>query len=215
MIMFLKSKGGYVIALVIAILASLLGIHLVTRLDTLTKENQALSQNKKLGSQILTIEKKKTGELSAKVEALNVDYKGAKALLHSKDEYLVHIVRDYEIKLKNLRTAVNVQTKLETQIVTVIKDTVIQDTTVRKISYEDPWFSVHGIIKGDKIALVPSFRNEQEIITHMERTKKRFMLDFFPPKQMVVEVINKNPHCTVHSLKAVVSNPRKKIFGLF
>jgi hypothetical protein len=222
------NKGiGYVIALVLAILGSLIGIHLVSTVDTLKKENFALSKDKEIRTQSLLVERKRSGELSAKVEALNVDYKGAKALLHSKDDYLVQIVRDYEIKLKDLRTAVNVKSSIEREIKTQLrnsslkklspKGTNLNDSSidVKTFEYIDEWTTVKGIIKGDSITIRPTFKNDQDILTHMQRIKKRYWLDFFPPKQMMVEVINRNPYSSVYSLKAIVSNPRKKFLGIF
>jgi hypothetical protein len=219
-------KGaGFVVIIILLVIASLIGITLVATNDKLKSENEALSKDKILTNQKLIVEKKRSGQLSAKNVALNINLAGTKALLEAKDDYLLRLVNDYDIKPKNLRTAVNVKSKLEAEITAKLDDSVINkldplglpiDTVKVKIfHYKDDWLTARGIIRGDSIMIQPTFKNDQDIITHMERKEKRAWWDLLPGKQLMVEVVNRNPYSSVTSLKAIVSTPRKKILGIF
>jgi hypothetical protein len=184
-----------------------------------------VEKNNQLSSQLITFQGKNK-ELHTKTQAVETDIRGLKALADSKDVLIQRIKNDYEIKLKNVRAAAEMESEIggEFQDVFVDIDTIrvldtLRDTVTTKIVRgfvrEEEWFRMRAVLNGDTLVYFPVFVNKQDVIFHDDRIPKRFALDFFPPKRLYVEVTHLNPYVDVKKLRAFSSKKRGLLARLF
>jgi hypothetical protein len=177
---------------------------LLNSIEKVKEQKAALMMDKIIASDSLVKVVDELGREHAKAYVLEVTNNGLNALIDSKDQYILNILNQNDIKKKNLLSATHLETVTKKTFTIPLKPNPSDSIPFRKqIEYSDPWFSISGLVTSDSVTITPAFLNTQDIIFHRERRKKKYLFDWIRPKVLTAEVINHNPYSSTKSLKVV------------
>lgn len=106
-------------------------------------------------------------------------------------------LKDMDIKIKNVETIQNINTITKTNVNTVLRDTIIQDTSIVKVAtYKDVWTDFKLLIIDDSIHSSIQTRDSLFIVLNKyPRTFKEWITA--QPKQVRSTVKNYNPNSII------------------
>lgn len=111
-------------------------------------------------------------------------------------------LRENNIKPKNIKQATKTTLKDSLNIITVIKDSTIQDTiTIQCIDYKDTYNQLYGCIQKDTANYTLII---QDTLTHIisNQPTKRFLFIKYK-KELKLTTINKNPNIKYNSITVI------------
>lgn len=116
---------------------------------------------------------------------------------HSDDANLIK-----QLKGEKVHTVIKPEIRTEYKIKTQLKDSIVYKDTLKNFYYNDKWCNINGQLNKDSVAL--SIKSYDELLIVESLQKKKFLffklpISIFGYKRKVVNVISKNPNCTIIS----------------
>lgn len=160
-----------------------------------------LEKDRLAGNQQALLEKAEyyeteAGKSAASVQRLQLSYS------ELKDNYsqMCKVADDLRIKLKRIEAATTTQTKMEVDVQTKVRDTIIIRDTLPplkqlSIEWKDPWITVTGGLVGKDLKL--NISSVDTLTQIVYRVPKRFWFIKYGTKAIRQEIVSSNPHTKI------------------
>ena len=124
----------------------------------------------------------------------------SKSELEKNYSSLADEIHDMGIKLKRVEAAAAASTFTNVQIITKVRDSLIyvRDSTgihvdsVKRLSWQDPWVTLSGELRGDD--LTASIESRDTLFQVIHRVPKKFLFFRWGTKELRQEIKTSNPH---------------------
>jgi len=156
--------------------------------------------NFRITQDTLTFIRAKNGDMMARIEALQFSEKELKT--YNKD--LTKRLKERDIRIKDLQTALNISSQTEVDITIPRRDTMIKLQPVSMGTYKDKWNSLTGVITKDSINFRFSATDSLYIYHHIQ--KHKFLCIRWGKKAEWWDISNKNPFIKISGFKVVQVN---------
>lgn len=124
----------------------------------------------------------------------------SKSELEKNYSSLADEIHDMGIKLKRVEAAAAASTFTNVQIITKVRDSLIyvRDSSgihvdsVKRLSWQDPWVTLSGELRGDD--LTASIESRDTLFQVIHRVPKKFLFFRWGTKELRQEIKTSNPH---------------------
>lgn len=124
----------------------------------------------------------------------------SKSELEKNCSSLADEIHDMGIKLKRVEAAAAASTFTNVQIITKVRDSLIyvRDSSgihidsVKRLSWQDPWVTLSGELRGDD--LTASIESRDTLFQVIHRVPKKFLFFRWGTKELRQEIKTSNPH---------------------
>ncbi|MBP5694102.1 MAG: hypothetical protein J6X03_01425 [Bacilli bacterium] len=111
-----------------------------------------------------------------------------------------------KLKADKAQTIIKTETKIEYEIKTEIRDSIIYKDTLKAFQYHDKWTDVIGLLDKDSVDL--QIKNKEELMLVESLQRKKFLFFKLPVwlfgyKHKTLDVVSKNPNTTIVSTEYV------------
>lgn len=125
--------------------------------------------------------------------------------LHAED---AERIRSLGLRLRRLESHSTVAAATQTEVVTVLHDTVTLRDTLRRFEWSDGHVSAAGEIRGDSVSCrIESIDTLRQIV---HRIPHRFLFIRYGTKALRQEIVSSNPHTTIICAEYIEFTPRRR-----
>ena len=189
-------KTKVTLILIAAILIAII-YFLIQGNNKLSKENNRLEDNQETLMQGAFIFQTQDSLNAIEIERLLLDRKE----LNKHYSQLIEDARKAGVKDGRIQAISQFGTSTTTQIVTLVKDSVIYLDTLKCFNFKDEWLKLQGCIKKDSISI--NYTQEDSLIQIVSRVPKKWWFFRWGTKAIKQTIISKNPRTKLKYLEYI------------